>query len=123
MIYGLLGSVSSFESYWWAGEGAPHHLHLLFCKSVYCLFTIYVIFTNYGDKIFFHALRYVRGSKRENRRKQICSSVSRNVTILKTQLHFPVLPFPYFRASNLGKIDANFFWEIVTSSAVLDHRM
>ena len=46
----------------------------------------------------------------------------RNVTLLKTQLYFPFPPFLYFRASNLGKIDANFSWEIVTSSAVLDHR-
>ena len=47
----------------------------------------------------------------------------RNVTFLKkTQLHFPCPPFPYFRASNLGKIDANFSGEILTSSAVLDHR-
>ena len=36
-----------------------------------------------------------------------------------TSFSFP--PFPYCRASNLRKIDGNFSWEIVTSSAVLDH--
>ena len=40
----------------------------------------------------------------------------------KTQHHFPFPCFLYFRASNLGKIDANFTWEIVTSFEVLDHR-
>ena len=44
MIYSLLGLVSSFENYWWGGGGgsAPHHLHLLFCKSVYivCAFSV-----------------------------------------------------------------------------------
>ena len=40
---------------------------------------------------------------------------------MNEQLHFPFPPFPYSRASNLGKIDANFPWESVTSSAVLDH--
>ena len=35
MIYSLLGSVSAIENYWWGGgEGAPHHLHPLFCKCV-----------------------------------------------------------------------------------------
>ena len=48
-------------------------------------------------------------------------------TLLKTQLYFlplkpPPPPFPYARASNLEKIDANFSWEIVTSSVVLDHQ-
>ena len=32
-------------------------------------------------------------------------------------------PFPYFIASNLGRIDANFSVEILTPSAVLDHRV
>ena len=33
MIYSLLRSASSFENYWWGA--ALHHLHLLFCRSVY----------------------------------------------------------------------------------------
>ena len=46
----------------------------------------------------------------------------RNVTFLKNTASFSFSPFSYFKASNLGKIDANLSWEIVTSSAVLDHR-
>ena len=49
------------------------------------------------------------------------SSVFRNVTFLKNTTSFSFSPFLYFRASNLGKIDGNFSWEIVKSSAVLDH--
>ena len=44
------------------------------------------------------------------------------ISFLKAQLYFPFPPFPYFRASYLGKIDANFSWETVTSSGVLDHQ-
>ena len=43
--------------------------------------------------------------------------------LMKNRTSFPFSPglFPCFRVSNLGKIDGNFSWEIVTSSAVLDH--
>ena len=68
-------------------------------------------------------LRCIRGSRRENRGKQRWSSVFRNVTFLKNTTAFSFPPFPYFRVSNLGKINANFSGEIVTSSTVLDHRV
>ena len=42
--------------------------------------------------------------------------------LLKNPTSFSLSLFLYFRASNLGKIDANFSGGIVTSSAVLDHR-
>ena len=38
------------------------------------------------------------------------------------QFHFSFPSFSYFRTSNLGKINANVLGEILTSSAVLDHR-
>ena len=41
---------------------------------------------------------------------------------MKNTTLFSFSPFPYFTASNLGKIYANFSGEIVTSSAVSDHR-
>ena len=64
----------------------------------------------------------LRGCRRENRGKERWSSVSRNVTFLKKTTSLSFSPFPLFRTSNLGKIDANFSGEIVTSSAVLNHR-
>ena len=39
----------------------------------------------------------------------------------KTELHCHFSPFPYLRASDMGKIEANFSGEILTSSVVLDH--
>ena len=39
----------------------------------------------------------------------------------KTPVHFLLSPVPYFGASNLGKIYANFSGEIVTSLSILDH--
>ena len=62
--------------------------------------------------------------QRVHNRETKMEFVLRNVTFLKntTFIFLPLPPFPYFRASNVGKIHANFSWEIVTSQAVLDHR-
>ena len=63
----------------------------------------------------------IRGSRRENRGSKDGVQVLGLLPFWKTQLHFPFPPFPYFRASNLGKININFSGEVVTSSAVLYH--
>ena len=49
------------------------------------------------------------------------SLLFKRVSSLK--VHFLCSPFPYSKASNLGKIYASFSGEIVTSSSVLDHRV
>ena len=42
----------------------------------------------------------------------ITTSSVKVLTKLKTQVHFPFSPLPYSGASDLGKIYANFSWEI-----------
>ena len=59
--------------------------------------------------------------QKESKREKLILLFKR-VSFLKRQAHFLFSLLPYSRASNLGKIYANFSGEIVTSSSVLDHR-
>ena len=72
-------------------------------------------------KVSFQIVLYQRFQKR-NREKQRWSSIFRNVTFFEKHNFIFLFPFPLFLASNLGKINANFSPEIVTSSAVLGMR-
>ena len=65
----------------------------------------------------------IRGSRRERKRKQWLIFLLKRVSFLKNTSSFSFSPLPYSGASNLGKINANFSGEIVTSWSVLDHRV